>query len=352
MHTKQHSETTTVLWQTRSRGVVDSLGNSKPPDNVTGGVVYDSLACHTLAEHFDFRLHDEASRSATETSLTHVRRLRKLNSTADIRIRDPFVLAAGRMRRAAHVEMAMIHHIDPRWGGKPLLYRWLDWRLKQRLPKMDCVVTVADYWKEHLQSLGCGDVRVIYNSFDLSEFEFQQSELDSFLNKYDLDASRPIIYAGPAKVTKGILEVYNALSDGDYTLVMTGPPNANVKLPIPQLFLERREYLCLLRVCSAVISMSRMLEGWNRIAHEALLCRTPVIGSGTGGMRELLAGGGQTIVDDFRMLPEAVARTLSNRDELARSGYAYASQFDLHYFRNAWMNLVHSMARDRKRVWN
>ena len=58
--------------------------------------------------------------------------------------------------------------------------------------------------------------------------------------------------------------------------------------------------------------MSKFLEGWNRTAHEAMLCRTPVIGSGTGGMRELLLGGQQIICEDIKTLPEIVDYAIKN----------------------------------------
>ena len=55
----------------------------------------------------------------------------------------------------------------------------------------------------------------------------------------------------------------------------------------------------LLSCCDIVISFSEFPEGWNRVAHEALLTKTPVIGSGQGGMNELLNKSGQIICRDI-----------------------------------------------------
>jgi glycosyltransferase involved in cell wall biosynthesis len=89
--------------------------------------------------------------------------------------------------------------------------------------------------------------------------------------------------------------------------------------------------------------MSKFLEGWNRIANEAMLCKTPVIGSGTGGMRELLEGGNQIICDNIQQLREYVDFALSNRDYLGEKGYKFASQFTREKFAERWLRLVDSL---------
>jgi glycosyltransferase involved in cell wall biosynthesis len=83
-----------------------------------------------------------------------------------------------------------------------------------------------------------------------------------------------------------------------------------------------------------------MSEGWNRIAHEAMLCKVPVIGTGSGGMKELLEGGEQHISKNFEHLPDLVKNSLKNKDELGQKGYQYASQFDMDYFQNSWKSLI------------
>ncbi len=86
--------------------------------------------------------------------------------------------------------------------------------------------------------------------------------------------------------------------------------------------------------------MSKFLEGWNITAHEAMLCQTPVIGSGKGGMRELLEGGGQIICTEFSELPRHIDYALKNQQELGFKGYEFASQFTLEKFETEWLNLV------------
>ena len=68
------------------------------------------------------------------------------------------------------------------------------------------------------------------------------------------------------------------------------------------------EYNVLLKNARAVICMSEFKEGWCRVLHEAAIHSTPILGSGLGGMNELLEIGGfkpsssETLYDDFRAL--------------------------------------------------
>ena len=78
-------------------------------------------------------------------------------------------------------------------------------------------------------------------------------------------------------------------------------------------------------------------------AHEAMLLQTPVIGSGRGGMRELLEGGKQIVCQDFSHLKPRVEYLLNNSDarkKMGEDGLKFASQFPLEKFRDEWLKLV------------
>ena len=89
-----------------------------------------------------------------------------------------------------------------------------------------------------------------------------------------------------------------------------------------------------------MITMSKIREGWCRVAHEAMLCRTCVVGSGSGGMRELLEGGGQVICEDISMLPGLINEVLNKKEKYALEGFKFASRFDHEYFAKEWNVLV------------
>ena len=89
--------------------------------------------------------------------------------------------------------------------------------------------------------------------------------------------------------------------------------------------------------------MSEFDEGWCRTAHEGMLTRTPVIGSGRGGMRELLVGGKQIITEEPRELRQAVLgylRDPNRRAGAGQQGFDYAATFTFEQFQGAWRGCV------------
>ena len=93
--------------------------------------------------------------------------------------------------------------------------------------------------------------------------------------------------------------------------------------------------------------MSKFKEGWCRTAHEAMLLKTPVVGSGLGGMRELLEGGKQIICQDFTSLKEKVEYLLNHsevRKKIGQDGYNFAKDFTLERFKKEWVELIKKLA--------
>jgi len=94
------------------------------------------------------------------------------------------------------------------------------------------------------------------------------------------------------------------------------------------------------------LTMSKFKEGWCRTAHEAMLCKTPVIGSGLGGMRELLKGGGQSICENSRGLKNQVEFLLLNPRKAAiigQGGCNFAKNFTKEKFNKDWINLINKI---------
>jgi len=96
-----------------------------------------------------------------------------------------------------------------------------------------------------------------------------------------------------------------------------------------------------------VVTMSKFKEGWCRTAHEAMLCKTPVIGSGLGGMKELLEGGKQIVCPDFNSLREKVEYLLNNpgvRKKIGEDGFNFAKNFTFEKFKKDWIDLIKKLA--------
>jgi Glycosyltransferase len=181
---------------------------------------------------------------------------------------------------------------------------------------------------------------LIYNAFDIGKFQFEREELERFKVRNGL-TGRPVIYIGNCRNEKGARTVWNALRDQRYQLVSSGI--SNIDLPIRKFLLPYREYLLLLAASSVVVTLSEFEEGWNRTAHEALLCRTPVIGSGSGGMGELLQNGGQLICQNQAALSSMVDSALEQRADLSDKGFAFAREFTIERFRHQWIELIASL---------
>lgn len=206
--------------------------------------------------------------------------------------------------------IVVVHHIERNLGKSPSerFQRYCDNYLFHNISRYDIVVAVADCWRQEFVNAGFKDVRVIYNSFDQSDYAFTSEVIHDFKKRYNLD-DRPLIYLGNCQVKKGVVESYEALKNEGYQLVTSG--RKLVDIPVRNLDLPFPDYKILLAASDVVLTMSKFTEGWNRTAHEASLCGTPVIGTGTGGMHELLKMAKQSETKDYSQLPIIIKERLS-----------------------------------------
>jgi len=210
--------------------------------------------------------------------------------------------------------------------------------LLRNLDKIDTLVVVSQYWKEYFKNIGFNHTKIIYNPFDIEEyFNCDDKKVEAFKVKYKLD-KKPIVYLGNPQKSKGTDRSYEVLKDLDIHLVTSG--HGELKLPIKNLNLSFQEYILLLHASSLSILMTQIEEGWNRVAHESILCKTPVIGTGRGGMGELLEKSGQIVCSDFKHLKELVEESLDNELEVSREALMYVESFSLLKFYTEWKNIL------------
>ncbi len=335
-------KTIRILWQSRTPVVSECFRQQKLLPAANGGNAYDVQSAWQLSSKFDVTMSEVSIKRPGEGMISYWTRMQRIRDEAEVVIREPYPVVFGRFSKNVRY-IGVVHHIDDQLSRKSIKHRWYFARLKKRLSALDLVVTVSEYWAEYLRGIGCRNVRVIYNSFNPADYAVPVDEVRAFVNRVGLPTDRPIIYIGNASRQKGVYEVYHALKDAGYHLVMSGPKNLAPDLPVHYLCLDRADYLRLLNACSAVVCMSQITEGWNRIAHEAMLCNVPVIGNGKGGMLELLRGGGQAVVVDTKMLADVIASVLKDRKQVAAHGLHYASKFNLEYFRKAWVDAVEAV---------
>lgn len=332
-----------IYWQSRTPVLFKAVQSGHLPAGANGGNAYDFHAAMALKEDFDLQMDEAAVMKKSDSFRSYWWRMAHHSIHTDILICEPSPIVFGRRNKKAKT-VAMIHHIDDDLANSSLKHKWFFDRLKKRLSgNVDMVITVSRHWEEYLKELGCKRIKIIYNSFDLHDYDVSDEEVDAFISKFNFKRDAPIIYIGNAHRQKGVYEAYAALKDKNYQLVMSGSVNHAKDLPVKFLSLERREYLTLLKASHLVITLSKMTEGWNRVAHEALLSKTPVIGSGTGGMRELLEGAWQVIVSDPKNLAAEVERTLKNREHFSVQGYQYVKKYDNHYFVSEWKKVIREL---------
>jgi len=242
-------------------------------------------------------------------------------------------------------QLVIVRHIDS--SVFPLVYRLayapLEWLFYRNLRKVDAIVTISEYWRKHFLDRGYSNVHKINGGFDLADFQIDEQEVAEWKKRFGV-ADKPIIYLGNCQKEKGVVEAYHVLKDVDAYLITSG--ERRVTIPAININGTYREYLCLLKASSVVITMSKFKEGWCRTAHEAMLLKIPVIGSGKGGMRELLEGGSQIICENFDSLKEHVVALLENPEErkvMGQNGHTYVREFSMEVFAEKWFGLVRNI---------
>jgi glycosyltransferase involved in cell wall biosynthesis len=311
-----------------------------------GGDTYNANARTALAQEFEVELVSCQARLFTWFRplklIESFVRLFALRGRRDVWVRDFYSTLTLPFDRTKGKQVVMIHHIDFAgfaWWAR-VLFGVTSRLFYRNLRKADAIVTVSDYWKNHFVSLGYSNVHIIPNGFDLEQFAISKEAVAEFRKKYHLEG-KPIVYLGNCQKVKGAVESWEALKGLDAHFVTSG--KRLVKIPARNLELSYRDYLTLLQASSVVLAMSNFQEGWGRTAHEAMLLKTPVIGSGSGGMRELLEGGGQIVVEDMRKLRKEVELLLEEpqrRAELGEMGYNFARTFSQERFEKAWIDII------------
>jgi glycosyltransferase involved in cell wall biosynthesis len=312
---------------------------------VHGETAYNKMAQSILSAHYDLEIinagFDHFKKYLYPTVLY---RLCRISGEKQIWVRNFDSMLTMPYDRTMGKHIAVIHHIDHSFQPAYLRPSWVAMEkvFYRHLKKVNAIVTVSKYWQNHFEERGYPRVYLIYNAFDTDQFQFHADEIWEFKKRFRLEG-KPIVYLGNCQRIKGVVETYEQLKEMKIHLVTSGQKEVNI--PALNLNLNHREYLLLLKSSSAVMTMSTFKEGWNRTAHEAMLCKTPVIGSGLGGMKELLEGGGQVICDDFETLKGKVNYVLQH-PELGERGYDFARHFTVKRFNDDWVNLINRVNED------
>ena len=305
-----------------------------------GGTTYQKYIIDALKSQHEinlFKLKPLALLGTRQGKILRAAEVYRAHPEIDLWISSFLPTISMNIRKPKGKVISLFFHLDYKRYPNPLLSKLMRPLYYRQARNCDGVVTIAVYWRRFLEQNLIKVTDVIYWGFDTSKYEFSKEEVEAFKQKYSLQ-HKPVIYLGNCQPEKGVVEAYEQIKYLDAHFITSG--EERVKIPARNFKLSYQEYCLLLRASDIVLTLSKFDEGWNATAHEAMLSGTPVIGSGLGGMAELLEGGSQLICYNFDSLRGLVSYALQNSTELGEKGRRFAAQFTLQRFAGAWQDLV------------
>jgi glycosyltransferase involved in cell wall biosynthesis len=317
-------------------------------NNPTGGAAYVREVFYALNQEYLIEVNHiyniELSKNMFKKILSFLRMifiLKYKSLNADAVILDRRSMAFYRRRKGIKA-IGIVHHYDASNTKNYLKKKFLKFTTWAGQKNIDLLITVSEFWSKYYQEIGYKNVSVIYNCFDIPDINDQERQ--NFRTKFNFNFSQPIIYCGKNQIQKGVEIVYEQLKDEPYLLITSG--NRDTALPVKHMSLSYRDYLIMISCCDLTINLSIMPEGWCRTAHESLIVGTPVIGSGSGGMLELLVGANQAICKDPSELKKIVLEIINSKElktRLSDCGIKYARSFTREKFKLSWMNEINKL---------
>lgn len=238
--------------------------------------------------------------------------------------------------------LTIVYHIDETLSplGSRLFQKFMELGFFLFTRKNDPIVVISKYWERYFVDRGFSNVHLAYCPFEIEKYRVTEEEVSEFKKQYGF-GGRPLVYIGNPQPKKGTHLVYEELKNENYDLVTSGegslilPKARHLKLNFP-------DYVKLLAACDVVITFSQFKEGWCRVAHEAILVGTPVIGSGLGGMAEILANCGQLTCDNTSSIRQTVRSILSSSNQEIAAN-SWARSMSTSSFRTQWLEIIRSL---------
>ncbi len=308
---------------------------------MTGGNIYNHMVCDVLQERgFDI-VEKKAYTAYQGRGFTYLDALftyvTKTSHQNNIEIMD-YSAAAWSSSRIRGKRIIIMFHFDLAETRKKKKHQFFFNRFLKKA-KDAKIIVISTHWKDFLESAGLTDIDIIYCAYDVNKYQPYLAK-EEFLRKYDLP-DKPIIYLGKNSKPKTFNTYMQLKPLANDCLLITSGQTREFAGPI-HLDLNFEGYCSLLYASSVTVTMPQFSEGWSRIAHESLICGTPVIGNGKGGMKELLENTHQQILSDNdpECLLKAVKNIISSGQRVAHHDCLYAKSFDLNYFGERWAKII------------
>ena len=186
------------------------------------------------------------------------------------------------------------------------------WIEKTAIEMADAVIAVSQETKQDVLKYFHVDekkVSVIYNGIDLDEYNVTADS--SALDKYGIDKSKPyVLFVGRITRQKGIIHLVNAINyiNNDTQVVLcAGAPDTEdigreMKLSVEEVQEKRSNVIWIAEMLSkkeviqlyshaAVFCCPSIYEPFGIINIEAMACKTAVVASSVGGIKEVVVNG-------------------------------------------------------------
>jgi len=311
-----------------------------------GGSAYEHQVYRCLKKDYDTRLWEyndsiyrylkyNKFKIIAQTLLEHPR-------NADYLITNNLFIYGLRLNKF-NKKILILHHINQGCIKSKKINNYIEKKILNSLNRFDAIVAVSNYWKKEIKQYTNKPIYVIFNSFDIRLIYevIYNFDVKKFKHKYNLPDSKPIIYCGNSTYAKGIDIVSNYIDYNKYFIVTSGAKGLDFGQH--HLNLSYSDYLRLLSISDCSVLLSRMMEGWNRIAHESVLCGTPVIGRPIAGLGELLEVSRQERLEDAINLNQVIEKVIANKELYTKAGKEMLVKYNLKYFRNEWVNLLNEI---------
>lgn len=210
------------------------------------------------------------------------------------------------------------------------------------------ILTVSNYTKNNfLQISSRANIDVLYNCIDVNKYLSADNKRDELRNKYNIEENEYVfIYSGRIDVYKGVLELikaFNNLKANDAKLIIVGKSwfDENMKADeytkklydaskdledriIFTGFISPNEMPYIYQIADCLMIPSTWEEPFGVVALEGMISKLPIIGTETGGLREVLNPEYATLIKNDEniiiSLADAMNNALCNKKEYYRKG--------------------------------